>query len=223
MRSTRPATHVPGRRRHGDPALPDQHLLQRLDRTPRRSTSTRRSTTCPLQADHRRDHLQPTGTTFTIAQIVASVDQGMFQHMMGNDPRPHYFHQTNLMNQSTGIDRRRTARGLFYETLNPLLTQYNSYFASNAPIEQLTMAQIGTLLSEQSGWAAPTQPDHRLHRGQRVTVKNNGAATEIPLTGHERRHAVRRHPVRLDATRRPARAPTPRWRPGLPADQRRSS
>ena len=39
----------------------------------------------------------PPGTPFTIAQIIASVDQNMFQHMMGNDPRPHYFHQTNLM------------------------------------------------------------------------------------------------------------------------------
>ena len=42
------------------------------------------------------------GTTFTIGQIIASVDQGMFQHLMGNDPRPTYFHQTNIMSQSTG-------------------------------------------------------------------------------------------------------------------------
>ena len=36
-------------------------------------------------------------------QIVGvSVDQGMFAHMMGNDPRPTYFHQTNLMSQTTG-------------------------------------------------------------------------------------------------------------------------
>ena len=42
----------------------------------------------------------PAGTVFTIGSIVASVDQGMFSHMMGNDPRPHYFHQTNLMSQT---------------------------------------------------------------------------------------------------------------------------
>ena len=56
----------------------------------------------------------PAGTPFTIAQIVASIDQGMFQHMMGNDPRPHYFHQTNLMDQAgarvTACSTRRSPR-----------------------------------------------------------------------------------------------------------------
>jgi len=123
------------------------------------------------------------GTTFTIGQIIASVDQGMFLHMMGNDPRPHYFHQTNIMDQSTGSVTGE-GTGLFYETINPLLAEYNGYFASNAPIEQLTMAQIGTLLSEQSGWAAANASQISGYiEGNVVTVNNNGAATEIPLTG----------------------------------------
>jgi hypothetical protein len=125
----------------------------------------------------------PSGTVFTIGQIVASVDQGMFLHLMGNDPRPTYFHQTNIMSQSTG-SATGEGTGLFYETLNPLLSQYNGYFASNAPIEQLTMAQIGTLLSEQSGWAAANASQISGYiEGNVVTVNNNGAATEIPLTG----------------------------------------
>jgi hypothetical protein len=125
----------------------------------------------------------PSGTTFTIAQILASVDQGMFMHLMGNDPRPTYFHQTNIMDQSTGTVTGEGS-GLFYETLNPLLAQYNAYFASNAPVEQLTMAQIGTLLSEQAGWAAANASQISGYiEGNVVTVNNNGAATEIPLTG----------------------------------------
>ena len=125
----------------------------------------------------------PAGTTFPIATILASVDQGMFQHMMGNDPRPHYFHQTNLMSQTTGAVPGQ-GDGLFYETVNPLLTQYGQYFASNAPIEQLTMAQIGTLLSEQSNWAAAngSQVSGNV-QGNVVTVTNNGSAIELPLTG----------------------------------------
>jgi hypothetical protein len=120
----------------------------------------------------------PAGTPFTIAQIVASVDQGMFQHMMGNDPRPHYFHQTNLMTQPGQGD------GLFYETLTPLLSQYNTYFAANAPIQQPTMAQIGILLNEQAGWATATASQITgFIAGKTVTVQNNGPATEIPLTG----------------------------------------
>jgi len=125
----------------------------------------------------------PAGTTFTIAQIIASIDQGMFQHMMGNDPRPHYFHQTNLMSQ-TNQGATGNGDGLFYETVNPLLSQYRQYFASNAPIEQLTMPQIGTLLDEQSGWAAAnaSQVTGSI-QGHVVTVVNGGSAIEIPLTG----------------------------------------
>ena len=125
----------------------------------------------------------PSGTAFTIAQILASVDQGMFLHLMGNDPRPTYFHQTNIMAQSTGSVTGE-GTGLFYETMNPLLAEYNAYFASNAPIEQLTMAQMGTLLSEQAGWSAANAS--RISgsiEGNVVTVNNSGAATEIPLTG----------------------------------------
>ena len=124
----------------------------------------------------------PAGTTFTIAQIVASVDQGMFAHMMGNDPRPSYFHQTNLMSQTTGTANGE-GDGLFYETLNPLLAEYKQDFASNTPIQQLTMAQIATLLTEQSGWAANTSVSGYIE-GNQVTITNSAsAAATVPLTG----------------------------------------
>jgi hypothetical protein len=130
----------------------------------------------------------------TFADIINSVDSGMFQHMMGNDPRPHYFHQTNMMGQppagppTTGTPPATlpsVGDGLFYSTLNQLLnSDYSPYFASNAPIEQLTMAQIGTLLSEQSNWAAAngSQVSGNV-QGNVVTVTNNGSAIELPLTG----------------------------------------
>jgi hypothetical protein len=125
----------------------------------------------------------PAGTAFTIGQIIASADQNMFQHMMGNDPRPHYFHQTNLMSsQTSGVNGN--GDGLFYETMNPLLTQYGTYFAGNAPIVQPTMPQIGTLLSEQSGWLARQGSVTGSIRGNVVTVSNQtGGALAIPLTG----------------------------------------
>jgi hypothetical protein len=125
----------------------------------------------------------PAGTTFTIGQIMASVDQGMFQHMMGNDPKPTYFHQTNLMSQPTGTVNG-VGDGLYYEAMNPLLAQYHQYFQANAPIVQLTMPQIGTLLNQQSAWAAAdTSQISGSISGNVVTVTNSGAATDIPLTG----------------------------------------
>ncbi len=125
----------------------------------------------------------PPGTPFTIAQIIASVDQNMFQHMMGNDPRPHYFHQTNLMSSTTsGVNG--DGNGLFYETMNPLLAEYNQYFAANAPVEQPTMAQIAALLAEASGWAASHSRVTGSIQGNLVTVVNGtGAMLETPLTG----------------------------------------
>ncbi len=125
----------------------------------------------------------PAGTAFTIGQIIASVDAGMFQHMMGNDPRPHYFHQTNLMSQTTG-PATSVGDGLYYEAMNPLLAQYHTYFAANAPIVQLTMGQIGTLLGEQAGWAASAGKVTGSIQGNAVTVNNGtGGQLEIPLTG----------------------------------------
>ena len=129
----------------------------------------------------------PAGTQFSISQIVASVDQGMFAHMMGNDPRPHYFHQTNLMSQTNG-GVNGSGDGLFYETMNPLLAQYGQYFNSTAPIEQLTMAQIGTLLTNQANWANVNGAKLTGSiEGNVVTVTNStGGQVWLPLTGYHR-------------------------------------
>ena len=123
------------------------------------------------------------GTPFTIAQILASVDQNMFQHMMGNDPRPHYFHQTNLMTSPTsGVNG--DGDGLYYETMNPLLAEYNQYFAANAPIEQPTMAEIAAVLAQQSAWAAGQPHVSGSITGNVVSVTNGtGAALYVPLSG----------------------------------------
>ena len=111
----------------------------------------------------------------------------MFKHMMGNDPRPTYFHQTNIMDQSAGTvtgDACHT-RSSSTETAEPRCwREYNAYFASNAPVEQLTMAQIGTCLTSRPAWAAANASQISGYiDGNVVTVNNNGAATEMPLTG----------------------------------------
>jgi len=116
----------------------------------------------------------PTGTAFTIGQIVGGVvndDTGMFTHVMNNDPRPTFFHQSNLMGGSTG---------LFYSVMNQLLSEYNSYF--NVPIEQPTLAQAAQLLAEQSAWSANASLSGYI-QGNKVTIVNAGAATNVPMSG----------------------------------------
>lgn len=126
------------------------------------------------------------------AEIVASIDTNMFQHVMGNDPRPHYFHQPNLMGSppagppTTGTPPATlpsVGNGLFYSVLNPMLEEYNEYF--NVPIEQLTMAQIGELLVEQQAWSAANASQVSGYiEGSKVTLENSGAAAvSTPLTG----------------------------------------
>ncbi len=126
------------------------------------------------------------------AEIVNDVDTNMFQHLMGNDPRPHYYHQPNLMGTPPAGPPRTTqppetspsvGEGLFYSVMNPMLEEYNEYF--NVPIEQLTMAQIGELLAEQEAWSkANTGQVSGYIEGGTVTVQNSGTeAVNTPLTG----------------------------------------
>ncbi len=137
----------------------------------------------------------PTNTCETkpanFAEIVASIDTNMFQHVMGNDPRPHYFHQPNLMGSpppgppTTGTPPATSPKegnGLFYSVMNPLLEQYSQYF--NVPIEQLTMAQIGTLLAQQEAWSKVNAGQVSGYiEGNQVTLQNSGSAVNAPLTG----------------------------------------
>jgi len=108
-----------------------------------------------------------------VSQVYASVDPGMFEHLMGNDPRPTYFHQSNLVGGETD--------GLFYGVMTPLLTEYNAYF-KNMPIEQPTMGQIASILAEQAAWAGNTAVSGYI-QGNLVTITNTGGATNAPLTG----------------------------------------
>jgi len=128
----------------------------------------------------------------TFASVVSDVDTNMFQHMMGNDPRPHYFHQPNMMGSpppgpatagTPPATSPNVGDGLYYSVMNPLLEQYNSYFS--APLEQPTMAQIGAILAEQQAWtAANTSQVSGYIEGNKVTLTNSGgSAVTAPLTG----------------------------------------
>ena len=76
-----------------------------------------------------------------------------------------------------------TGDGTLYQVLDPLLYQYNEYFNSTAPFEQLTEQAIANLLAEQSAWSATTGVSGSIE-GNVVTVNNaTGSSIEVPLTG----------------------------------------
>jgi hypothetical protein len=103
----------------------------------------------------------------------------MFDHLMGNDPRPHYVHQSNLiLTGGNGILYGADHQGV----LDVLLARYHTYFDTDAPLVQPTMSQAGTILRQQAAWtaAAPTVTAY-IQDGQ-VNISSPGPV-DVPLTG----------------------------------------
>jgi len=125
----------------------------------------------------------------TFSDIVNSVVSGMFTNMISNDPKPTYFHQTNIMgtppavipatppNTSTAV-----GDGLLYSVLNPLLAKYHTYYNATVPYEQPTMGAISTILTDQNTWAT-TQPPATASSANTISASQTGAAITITNTG----------------------------------------
>ncbi|WP_414170009.1 hypothetical protein ACMATS_33255 [Streptoverticillium reticulum] len=62
-------------------------------------------------------------------------------HVLANDPRPHFMHQSNLSEERIG-----------YKVLENVLSDYAGLFADNTPIVNLRMRDIGTELSKRAAW-----------------------------------------------------------------------
>ena len=130
----------------------------------------------------------------TFADVVGSVVSGMLTNMLSNDPRPSYVHQTNIMGAppagpATGgtppTTSDRTGDGLLYSVLNPLLADYNSYFSSATPYQQLTLGAIGDVLGEQTAWSAAQSAGSvtASETNGAVTIANSGtSAVSVPVT-----------------------------------------
>jgi hypothetical protein len=127
-------------------------------------------------------------TPATWADYVSSENATMFRHLMGNDPRPHFMHQSNLADYNPALPETDPNQGgVLYPVVDGLLDRYNSTVDSaKAPLLQLTSTQIAATLAQQSAWAAHLAAgdvtawlqDGRLH------VKNASAGpVDVPLTG----------------------------------------
>ena len=128
-------------------------------------------------------------TPATFAQIVASVQTGMFSNLVNNDPRPTYVHQTNLMGTAPATipstppgTSTAVGDGLLYSVLNPLLAEYHAHYNATAPIQQPTMGAIGTILNQQSAWAT-AQPPGTASAANTVTATQTGGNIVITNTG----------------------------------------
>jgi hypothetical protein len=127
-------------------------------------------------------------TAATWSDYVNSENSIMFRHVMGNDPRPHFMHQSNLADVNPALPETDPNQGgVLYAVVDPLLTRYETYFErGSAPLIQLSSTQIAQTLARQATWAAKVASgkvtawiqDGELH------VRNaDSAAADVPVTG----------------------------------------
>lgn len=96
-------------------------------------------------------------------------------HALGNDPRPHYVHQSNLAE-----DR------ILYPVLDKVLADYRALFADNTPLENPRHSAIGTELKRRAAWrtAIANNQVTAYRIGNTVTVRAP-SGTQIPVTAPE--------------------------------------
>lgn len=109
------------------------------------------------------------------SHIVPQEARTALGHAIGNDPRPHYAHQSNLAEDRT-----------LYPVLDKVLADYQALFADNTPVVNLAQSAIGTELQRRAAWqtalANGSVTAYRI--GSAVTV-NAPSGTQIPVTAPE--------------------------------------
>ncbi|HEY3607596.1 MAG TPA: putative Ig domain-containing protein, partial [Pseudonocardiaceae bacterium] len=114
----------------------------------------------------------------TEASLLASESHIMLSHILANNPRMGYAHQSNLVGpaQVNGVDSGYVLLTL----LNSMLAQYNSWYT--VALAQITDVSASTALRRQAAWAATGTVSASIRNGV-VTVTNSGAgAATVPVT-----------------------------------------
>jgi hypothetical protein len=124
--------------------------------------------------DQTLDHLRHLGLIDVASwpDVLAVEAARIFTTVMSNDPRPHYFHQSNL---ATGDAAQAPSDGrLFYALLDAVLARYRQYVKPDEPLLQPTLGETGELLRRQMAWTAAFQTDTVAGyiEGPRVTIVN---------------------------------------------------
>ena len=114
--------------------------------------------------------------------VLAAEAARIFTVVMSNDPRPHYFHQSNL---AGGDAARAPSDGrLFYALLDAVLARYRRYVKPEEPLLQPTLGETGELLRRRMAWRAALRANAVAGylEGPRVTIVNRtDQAIDVPV------------------------------------------
>ena len=122
-------------------------------------------------------------TPATEADFLASESHIMLSHVLSNDPRVGYAHQSDLIGPATdssGADYGYTILRL----IDNMLSQYNTWYTSTAPISQMTDVTDAQVLAQQAAWAKADTAGQvsATETNGVVTVTNNGSGVNVPVT-----------------------------------------
>lgn len=93
-------------------------------------------------------------------------------HVLDNDARPHYAHQSNLTN-----DR------ILYPVVEGIVDSYRDLYADNAPLVNVTTAEAGTQLVRQQAWRAKNSQVQATISGNKLRLFNASlSSVEVPVT-----------------------------------------
>ncbi|MGW6731491.1 hypothetical protein [Streptomyces sp. NPDC055013] len=115
----------------------------------------------------------PLDTATGYAQHIVPLERQIaLGHVLGNDPKPHFIHQSNLAE-----DR------IAYPVLDGVLDTYDTLFAQNTPLVNLRMKDIGNELKQRASWrTAVGDGQVTAYRiGDTVTVESPDGVT-VPAT-----------------------------------------
>jgi hypothetical protein len=123
-------------------------------------------------------------TPATEATLLASESRIMLSHVLNNDPRVGYAHQTDLINDGTGAVGSSTQLGYtILSLISDMQTQYKSW--TNTPLIPMTDTTEAGVLTQQATWATAlgtgnvgaTETD-----GVISVTNSTGAAVSVPIT-----------------------------------------
>jgi hypothetical protein len=115
-------------------------------------------------------------TPATEATILASESRIMLSHVLNNDPRVGYAHQTNLISDPVTVGTTTTEEGYtILSLINNMLSQYQAW--TSMPLVQMTDTTEATVLGEQAAWATA------LGTGKVTASEQNGVINVTNTTG----------------------------------------
>ena len=118
----------------------------------------------------------------TKEQFIARESTAIVQRMLGNDPRPSYVHQSNVISDPANASAANRGDGILQAVLGKALADYRSYFSK--PFVQPSMTALREELRRQTAWKAAAAANRASGyiRDGKVTI-TAATAVDVPITG----------------------------------------